>query len=249
MSNEIRIDKKLAERIDESRFRSIYWKINMPKESRYSGYFFQCSNYFCEETSEYISLLPGKSEYLYELIKEDREQGKRYSRPKLSFEELQEIFAEHSKRFYHEDLPYALAFLKLYANNGSITAGRVVSQYFAVGKYSDKWFYESDTRRRKIGSRGVTILKELSSSEVQEIKEKLERRDLLREKVSCGNYKLSLDCYHFEQLKEVLSKESFEKITEKISEINLVIEKDLKTIEAELETLDLFFGSFKGVRL
>ena len=72
---------------------------------------------------------------------------------------------------------------------------------------------------------------------------------MLREKVSCGNYKLSLDCYQFEQLKKVLSKESFEKITEKISEINLVIEKDLKTIEAELETLDLFFGSFKGVRL
>ena len=107
MRNEIRMAKKLCER-SESRFQDGYY-VKMLPSSKYAGYRLFVSSYYFDLHATYGEILKSKNEgYLFTLEKIDREPGKRYSRPKLSFDELQAEFAEHSAQFYSDALPQAL---------------------------------------------------------------------------------------------------------------------------------------------
>ncbi len=179
-NDEIRISKKLCEFQAEERFKPSGYRIKMPSGSKYEGYHFMCSDWYATSNANYVSISEGSEYYEFVLIKSEREPGKRYARPKLTFAELKAAFAEHSRQFYSDNLPQALAYVKTYRNNGRFNADDVVDESFCVGGYSEKWFYVTDTDKRRLGTKGVTLLCELSPEEVAPMKERIARYKALQ---------------------------------------------------------------------
>jgi hypothetical protein len=245
MRNEIRIAKKFCTIVD-TRYQNGYY-IKMQSTSKYVGYHFYVSSYFCESCATYFAILKSnKSNFIFTLEIIDREPGKRYARPKLSFEELQAEFAEHSEQFYSDRLPQALAHIACYANNGTRNAGEVVCRILAVGGYDDTWFYVSDSERRRLNTKGVRILKVLEPSEATQIKKKLQRYDELRSLVykykDCHfNY---YDWYVYKEMQRTLKPNVLSTIITKFDEINAIVATEAEDSRCELEELQKYFDAF-----
>lgn len=245
MKDEIRINKRLCTLIEEDRYRPSYWQVLMPDNSKYAGYHFQCSPFYFSQYPEYCSLTRGNDGFTFELIKTERTPGKRYSRPKLTFDELVVEFAAEEKRFSHEDLPYGLALIKEYVNDGTRHSGKVRFTTLAVGHYSDTWFYESDTSRRRLNTKGVKLLKCLTSDEAIVMQAKLERMWTLRQIVlNYDECKLSYSPWRREQMKKIFSKQLYDVVTRKLEELNEQIAEEARSLRAELEELEAYFNSF-----
>lgn len=245
--DEIRIAKKLCERVD-TRFQDGYY-IKMPTTSKYAGYRFYVSAWFCDLTATYAAITKSKNEgynHTFTLEKIDREPGKRYQRPKLSFEELKAELADHSKQFYSEALPQALAYLKAYANNGSRSAGAVIAHYFCVGGYDKTWFYESDAERRRLNTNGVRILKVLSPEEAEQMKAKLKRyRELNRATDNFENCYIDYrQEYFYKVMQRTLKPDIYKTITEKLEEINSLVASEAAASVREREELNKYFNAF-----
>lgn len=245
MRNEIRIAKKFCQKA-ESRFQDGYY-IEMPSTSKYAGYRFYVSSYYCSFTKTYIEITKAKNNtYLFTLEKINREPGKRYARLKLSFDELREELAEHSEQFYSDTLPQALVSLKIYANNGSYDAGKVIGHCLCVGGFDNVWFYESDGVRRKINSKGVRILKILEPNEVEPMNMKLKRlnelNNLENDFDKCRvDY---MDRFYYETMSRTLTSKGFAAVTEKFKEINSIIDAEAADCRKEGEELRAYFNAF-----
>lgn len=245
MRNEIRVAKKFCER-SENRFQDGYY-VKMLPTSKYAGYRLFVSSYYFDLTATYGEILKSKNEgYLFTLEKIDRDPGKRYSRPKLSFDELQAEFAEHSAQFYSDALPQALALIKEYRNNGSRSAGEVLYKYLAVGGFDKTWFYVSDAERRRLNTNGVCIIKALTSDEATQIKEKLQRRAELRRMESKYEhcYVDYRDRYFYEEMQRTLKPDVLATITAKFDEINALVTAEAAEGRHELDDLEKYFEAF-----
>lgn len=247
MRNEIRVDKKLCSIVD-TRYQNGYY-IKMLPTSKYASYHFYVSSNFCDKCRTYVAIYKSKNAgYAFTLEKIDREPGKRYARPKLSFEELQDEFAEHSEQFYSDMLPQALALVVRYANNGTRNAGNIVGSFWAVGGYDDTWFYVSDTERRRLNTKGVRLLKMLAPDEATQIKKKLQHYAELRRLVD--KYE---DChvdyhdrYFYIEMQRTLKYDVLAKITAKFDEINEIVAAAAEASRRELEELIEYFNAFEG---
>lgn len=246
MRNEIRVAKKLCERV-KTNYQDGYY-VKMLSTSKFAGYRFFVSDYFFALSTTYGEITKSKNNegYLFTLEKIDREPGKRYARPKLSFDELQAEFAEHSAQFYSDALPQALAYCKMYANNGTHTAGEVVARYFCVGGYDKSWFYEADDNRRRLNTNGVQIIKKLSADEAVQMKEKLKRlRELRRMQHDFEQCKIDyLDRYYYEVMKRTLKRETLMEITDALEKINARVDDEFAEAQHELIELEKYFDAF-----
>lgn len=246
MKNEIRIAKKLCERV-KTRYQDGY-NVKMLQTSKFAGYQFFVSDYFFSLSATYGEITKSKNNegYLFTLEKIDREPGKRYSRPKLSFAELQAEFAEHSAQFYSDALPQALAYLKLYANDGTRNAGRVEGNYFRIGGYDKTWFYETDDKRRKLNSNGVQIIKELTPDEAVQMKAKLGRmielRSVMHDYERCKiDYR---EHYFYTVINRTLKRETILEITATLDGINKRIADEAASAQSELKELEEYFNAY-----
>lgn len=246
MRSEIRVSKKLCERV-KTRYQDGYY-VKMLSTSKFAGYQFFVSDYFFALSATYGEITKSKNNegYLFTLEKIDREPGKRYARPKLSFDELQAEFAEHSAQFYSDALPQALAYCKMYANNGTHTAGEVVARYFCVGGYDSSWFYEADDNRRRLNTNGVQIIKKLSADEAVQIKEKLSRlRELRHMQHDFDRCKINYcDEYFYTVMKRTLKRETLMEITATLDKINERIGAEFENAQNELTELEKYFDAF-----
>ena len=84
----------------------------------------------------------------------NREDGKKYKRYTLDATQINAVF-NHGKNI--EDLPFVVASLKEYLDNGTQFAGRVIKESITIARSDGTWLYVDDQRRR-INSKGVTIL-------------------------------------------------------------------------------------------
>lgn len=84
----------------------------------------------------------------------NREDGKKYKRYTLDTTQINAVF-NHGKNI--EDLPFVVASLKEYLDNGTHDAGRVIKESITLARSDGTWLYVDDQRRR-INSKGVTIL-------------------------------------------------------------------------------------------
>ena len=245
MRNEIRVAKKLCERV-ETRYQNGYY-VKMLSTSKFAGYRLFVSSYYFDLHATYGEILKSRNEgYLFTLEKTDREAGKRYSRPKLSFNELQAEFAEHSEQFYSDTLPQALALIKEYRNDGSRSAGEVLTKYFAVGGFDKTWFYVSDAERRRLNTNGVRVLKVLESDEALQMKAKLQRFvELRRLESKFDNCHIDYnDRYFYEEMRRILKPDVLSTITAKLDEINAIVAAEAADYRRELEELKKYFDDF-----
>ena len=84
----------------------------------------------------------------------NREDGKKYKRYTLDATQINAVF-NHGKNI--EDLPFVVVSLKEYLDNGTHDAGRVIKESITIARSDGTWLYVDDQRRR-INSKGVTIL-------------------------------------------------------------------------------------------
>ena len=84
----------------------------------------------------------------------NREDGKKYKRYTLDAAQINAVF-NHGKII--DDLPFVVASLKEYLDNGTHDAGRVIKESITLARSDGTWLYVDDQRRR-INSKGVTIL-------------------------------------------------------------------------------------------
>ena len=84
----------------------------------------------------------------------NREDGKKYKRYTLDATQINAVF-NHGKNI--EDLPFVVVSLKEYLDNGTHDAGRVIKESITLARSDGTWLYVDDQRRR-INSKGVTIL-------------------------------------------------------------------------------------------
>lgn len=243
MRNEIRISKKLCTKIETRFQRGI--EVQMLPTSQYSGYKFFVSDSFAYKLRNFYEI--GKSSnsaWRFTLERIDREPGKRYARPKLTFEELQAEFADHSAQFYTDTLPQALAYTKTYADDGTRNAGRVMGAGFCIGGYDKTWFYESDDERRRLNTNGVRILKRLAPEEVKPMKEKLARFHRLKNRSEDHRDCFINDDYFIRRIERTLEPEAVKKVMAKVAEINQIISDERAAMQTELDELDKYFKAF-----
>ena len=245
MRDEIRVAKKLCERV-ETRYQDGFY-VKMLPTSKFAGYRLFVSSYYFDLHSTYGEILKSKNEaYLFTLEIIDREPGKRYSRPKLTFDELQAEFAEHSAQFYSDVLPQALALIKEYRNNGSRSAGEVVAKSFCVGGFDKTWFYVSDVERRRINTNGVRIIKVLSLDEATQVKKKLDRlAELRRIENKYANCRVAYKkSFYYYEMQRILKPDVLAAITAKFEEINALVKDETADSRHELEDLEKYINAF-----
>lgn len=226
--------------------------IDLPEDSKFAGYQMYISYYFVHlprsavRSARYYCITKGKQDYIYELYKKEREQGKRYPRYKLTFDELFDVFAAHSAQFrVSASLPYVLACCKDYANNGTRMAGAVLGRSYYVGQVDEVWLYinngDGDIERRRLNSRGVEIIRYLSSEDVEPTKQMLcKKTALYKRKNGIASCRVEISNWKRSQQKEHLSESTFYEIQKRLKEIDTLIDADTKVIEQELAQVEKF---------
>lgn len=240
---EVRIAKVLCE-VKENQWRGVLEVQGLPG-TRLDGYKLVVPISLTRNAAKFFIINePWNEAFRFEAIKIDREPGKRYARPRLSFDEVQAVYSEHSQQFQFEMLPQVLVLLKDYANNCGHRSGEVMRERYCIGGTDGTWFYDGIVRRR-MGTHGVTVLKELSQKEVPQMQEKLKRLQELKEKV--GDFKASLidyiHDYSFRKMQETLSSNGFKKVRQLLEEINNTVATEAAASQAELEALEQYFNS------
>ena len=97
----------------------------------------------------------------------NREDGKKYKRYTLDATQINAVF-NHGKNI--EDLPFVVVSLKEYLDNGTHDAGRVIKESITLARSDDTWIYVNEERRR-INSKGVTILGKISPESKNDVAE------------------------------------------------------------------------------
>ena len=97
----------------------------------------------------------------------NREDGKKYKRYTLDATQINAVF-NHGKSI--DELPFVVASLKEYLDNGTRDAGRVIKESITLARSDGTWIYVNDERRR-INSKGVTILGKISPENKNDVAE------------------------------------------------------------------------------
>lgn len=170
----IKVAKKYCE-YKESPYTCVY-TIKMPNKSRFDSYSVDVSAYIVyDEDYFYAIKKPNKSDYLFTLVKiGGREDGKRYARPKLTWEEFVEELQAYDKEIDVADSPKALvSFWRYTYDKWGREEGR--EKEYCVGRIKGKWFIEEDGyKRHRLSADGVTLLREnLTDDEYTNYEQKL----------------------------------------------------------------------------
>ena len=155
----IRIKRSLAKRI-ETPYATTY-EVDLPKSSQYVGYKVIIPDYCVREREWYDEIIVPTwwGEKVFVLVKIEREPGKRYARPKLTFEQLSLELQEYSAAFDFESSPKALVSFNVYEYDGSTKESQ--ERQFAVGTLTEKWFVEDGTlQRRRRSAQTFEVIKE-----------------------------------------------------------------------------------------
>ncbi len=214
-------------------------RVRLPRESQYFGY--EVSIYCYESENIFFEAYrPREENWVFELIKSDREKGKRYKRYRLTWDELAKEFEEHQKQFDKSKCPKGLAYVYDYDYRGGVERDRFGK--YAVGAVDGNWFWINEYERRLMPAKNFRLIGMLSSSEIEAVEnciEKLKQSEMdleyltrfngIRDKVKG----LFLDFTHI-QFNEKLNK----KWNELLSSIDELIDsnkKDIARIKEKLE--------------
>ena len=125
---------------------------------------------------------------------------------------------------------YALAKLLEYSNNGTRRASEVIGVDYRVGTINGCWFVSGHTPRRRIGTKGCTILKILTTKEVAEynymVREEAQLYSLL------ANVKQILNIKPY-ALDSLVNNERVGDIIQQMVDIYALLEQRKKDIERE----------------
>lgn len=156
----IKVAKKYCE-YKESPYTCVY-TIKMPNKSKYKGYSVDVSIYIVYDNDYfYVIKKPNKNDYIFKLVKtSDREEGKRYSRPKLTWDEFVEEMQAYDKEIDIADSPKALVSFWRYTYDRWGHEEEREKEY-CVGCIKGKWFIEEDGyKRHRLSADGVTLLRD-----------------------------------------------------------------------------------------
>lgn len=232
------VENKNVEKVENSYIERV--KVRMPEQSQYFGYFFYVATSFVVKTGSCTLILKGNDTYLYELIKEEREQGKRYKRYKLTFEELCAEFLEMQKELNPDYFPKAFAVFNEYEYSKSgVELER--EETFSIGGLRDKWFYLDFYTRKRVSAPNFKIIKEnLTEQDVVLINTYLKRlKEFIRhyELIETALVKIKNDFYEFNDYQDLWDiKRIFAKNLEKAKK------SDLDEIERIKESLRHYKG-------
>ena len=171
-----KIDKSLCELIPGNQYCSDWLQVKMPKESQYAGYATRIYLY-SEESVCYVAYKSRSENWTFELTKIDREQGKRYKRYRLTWDELSAEFAEHQKRFDKSECPKGLAYVYDYAYRGGVEQSRTGK--FVVGAIDGKWFWLDEYDKRRISAKNFRLISALDSKDVERVQSEIKELNRL----------------------------------------------------------------------
>ena len=176
----IRINRQYCNLI-ENGYGADFYSIQMPNSSQYKDYTVNVylnitvgRDYFIE-----IKKPIYKEDYIFILVKTERQQGKKYKRPKLTYEELEEELKEYNAEFDLSQCSVALAQFNEYEfdkRHKDLTATPV----YKIGHIKGKWFIEESFKRHLISAKNFKIIKnDLPEEEIERLKQTLNRLDYL----------------------------------------------------------------------
>lgn len=238
-------DIKIAKKhcmFQENAYSSSYF-IQLPKTSQYKGYTVTVPTHIVTEHGEFYAIVrPWKEDFTFTLVKTEREEGKRYTRPKLSFDELAQEMKEYDDVFDLSKMTRALAKFNEYAyNRYGVEEGRETRFY--VGYVKGKWFYEDNYERHLISAKHFTLLKgDLTEKEVE----------TYADKIKCLNewtYQIEHIKKNKTKVKDALA--DFIKpltsynLTESIANVIENIDTELVELEQAVKNLSAFFDSLE----
>ena len=172
----------------------------------------------------------------------NREDGKKYKRYTLDASQINAIF-NHGKNI--DDLPFVVASLKEYLDNGTRDAGRVINESVTIARSDGTWLYVNDERRR-INSKGVTVLGKISPESKNDIADLIESFYKSQDEIYSNAMRLSNDNYELNVIMDHSRFLSSEETSKAICK--LCIEqrtKNLQAAEKEKASLEDLKESFK----
>ena len=172
----------------------------------------------------------------------NREDGKKYKRYTLDAAQINAVF-NHGKNI--EDLPFVVASLKEYLDNGTHDAGRVIKESITLARSDGTWLYVDDQRRR-INSKGVTILGKILPENKNDVAELIrsfyQKQDEIYLKamsLSNENYELGVIIDHCRFLSSAETSKAICELCNKQRAENL------QAAEKEKASLEVRFQSFE----
>lgn len=190
----IKIDKSLCKDNNNKFYPKVI--VELPEQSSFAGYYFELSNIVVRTNYNQICK-PYKSDFVFKLIKQEREPGQRYSRPALSWEALCREFEEHQKQFDKSSLPKALAYVNDYNYRNGIEWSRAGN--FVIGAIEGAWFWKDEDDKRRVSAKNFKLIAFLPEEEALVVSKKIERLEEIVSKLysitSSNNIKDQIDSF------------------------------------------------------
>ena len=171
----------------------------------------------------------------------NREDGKKYKRYTLDATQINAVF-NYGKSV--ENLPFVVAMLKEYLDNGTQFAGFVIKESITLARSDGTWLYV-DEQRRRINSKGVTILGKILPENKNDVAELIhsfyQRQDEYYTKVTSllnDNYYLS---EIMDRCKKLYSAEISKAICDICTEQSQVLEQAKQKERASIDALKQSF--------
>lgn len=164
----------------ENSYGADYYLIKMPNSSEYKDYSAQIYSGLVLPHDYFYSIkAPWKDDFLFKLIKNNREPGKRYKQPKLTWEELVQEFNVYDKELDVSTNPFGFAQFNIY--DRSRTGVETYEKIYSLGRVDETWFYLENGERHLVSAKNFILIKKyLTEKEINEISNKLNRLDELQ---------------------------------------------------------------------
>ena len=170
--NKFKISRSLCKIIPGNEYHSELLSVQLPSESQYFGY--EVSLYCYEDENLFFEAYrPRGKNWSFELIKSEREKGKRYKRYRLTWDELIKEFEQHQKQFDKSECRKGLAYVYDYDYRGRVEQERVGK--YVVGAVDGKWFWINEYERRRISAKNFRLIAILSASEIEAVENCIEK--------------------------------------------------------------------------
>ena len=239
MEDVIKIKKHHVKFI-ESNYGSEYFLIDLPKKSKYEDYSVQVYAGLMSSKDYYYTIKkPWKDEFFFTLIKNTREEGKRYARPKLTWEELKKELDEYNVELDYSNLPVALAKFNEYERDkkGIIS----YESEILLGKTDGTWFYLESGERRLVSAKHFKLIKNyLNPEEIKGITQKLIRLNKLKLSIeSLKKYNYEITHALNERIIDARENQKFDKLCKEfLNEYKKLEQKNIEEHQKILKELE-----------
>lgn len=176
------------------------YEFQMPSESDYAGYKFSISAQSVEKCSAFYRLRY-QADKEFTLIKyAGREEGKKYSRPKINGEKMWDLLKSCDKCYlaYFNDYIYA--------------RGMEISRcgHYSIGYLDGKWFINDDGDVKRISAKNFELICELDPKQAQDLRERLKKDEgINKEIVAVRSIQYQIDHIFKYHLHEIMKSEGF----------------------------------------